>query len=189
MGENAVGENIDDSTMAKKLRLSASLDNNLNQGESSENQLASKADLPDEDSDEGTIPADEYAAEASKVKSGDGDFQSTSNNTMTNSFTSSGSKQQHQESENKVLWYSDRSPTSFTRKAEQGERQMEANRVRAREIRKRKKNMIEEMQKKIVKLTMANQQLISQTQIQHAEIHMLRSTQGFIPNHSVSIPC
>ena len=103
MGENAVGENIDDSTMAKKLRLSASLDNNLNQGESSENQLASKADLPDEDSDEGTIPADEYAAEASKVKSGDGDFQSTSNNTMTNSFTSSGSKQQHQESENKVL--------------------------------------------------------------------------------------
>ena len=64
------------------------------------------------------------------------------------------------------------------------------NRVRARDVRKRKKNMvIEEMKNQIVRLIMTNEQLTRQSQLQHAEIHMLRSTRGCVPHYSVSIPC
>jgi len=203
MGER-IGESLDedviDSAMTNRPQLSAGvwLENILNQRESSGNKLRTTADPSDEESEEDIIP-DEYALGASKVKSDEDvtkatrDYKNSSytSSSTTTSFTNSGSstrsKPHHQESESKRLRDSD-ATTSYTQSGRQ-ERQMEANRVRARDIRKRKKNMVEEMNREIVKLTMANQQLRSQTQIQHAEIYMLRSIQGVTPNHSVSTAC
>jgi len=190
-------EDVIDSAMTSKPQLSVPvwLENILNQRESSGNKLRTTADPSEEECPEDII-ADDHASGRSKAKSGEdatkathGDFRNTSNNTKTTSFTSSrisisSSKRKNQDSKSKVQRDSQCS-TSYT-EAEREERQMEANRVRSRDIRKRKKNMVEEMQKNIVKLTMANQQLRSQTQIQNELIHMLRSTQGVVPNNSVS---
>jgi len=60
-------------------------------------------------------------------------------------------------------------------KSDREEQQMEANRKRARDIRKRKKKMIADMQQKIVQLTMENQMLLQNTQTQQTEIQHLRA--------------
>ena len=185
-GESAIGESseeeIDDATIKKKPRTSSL--NNLNQG-SSRSKL--RADPSDDDSEEDTIP-DDYAMDARKMSTGEDGTGYDYKNKCATSFPSSGngSKQRQQQSESKGLPDSDINPKAG---AGRDERRMEANRVRARDIRKRKKTMVEEMKKKIVKLTMANQQLIRQTQMQNAEIHMLRSMQAFMPQHSVGIAC
>lgn len=58
---------------------------------------------------------------------------------------------------------------------ERDEQQREANRRRARDIRKRKKKMVAEMQLKIAQLTMENQLLIQRTQMQQTVIEQLRA--------------
>ena len=57
---------------------------------------------------------------------------------------------------------------------------MEINRIRAKEIRKRKKQMEVDMQQQIIKLTLENNQLRSQIKIQEAEIKLLRDSQQTI---------
>ena len=54
------------------------------------------------------------------------------------------------------------------------QKRMEANRLRARDMRKKKKKMIEEMNSKIVKLTIENQQLKNLCSSQKSEIQSLR---------------
>jgi hypothetical protein len=61
-------------------------------------------------------------------------------------------------------------------KAKRDEKRMEINRQRAKEIRKRKKKMVEDMQKQIIYLTLENNKFRTQTQMQQAEINLLRST-------------
>lgn len=68
----------------------------------------------------------------------------------------------------------DEKPTYDTKPAAKDEQQLEANRQRARNIRKKKKQMIENMQQQIAQLTMDNQLLLQQTQTQQAEIQHLR---------------
>jgi len=198
MGESGIeessDEDIDNATMSNTLRLSASL-NSLIQagGESFGNLHTNTAGPSREESDEY-----DYAFGASEIRLGEDatitrhhDYTNASNHiTSTTSFTNSGSsskKQHNQESDSKRLRDSD-ATTSYPR-AERDERQMEANRVRARDVRKRKKHMVEEMHREIVKLTMANQQIIRQIQIQSSEIQALRCTRNFVPKHSVSIAC
>lgn len=62
-------------------------------------------------------------------------------------------------------------------RTEREERRMEANRQRARDIRKRKKKMVEEMKQQIVQLTLENRQLVRQNQMQQAELQNLRNAQ------------
>lgn len=54
------------------------------------------------------------------------------------------------------------------------QKRMEANRIRARDMRKKKKKMIEEMNTKIVNLTIENQQLKNLCSSQKSEIQSLR---------------
>lgn len=56
------------------------------------------------------------------------------------------------------------------------EKRMELNRIRAKKIRKRKKEMEEQMQQQVVKLTLENHKLRTQLQVQEAEIHLLRNS-------------
>jgi len=63
------------------------------------------------------------------------------------------------------------------------EKRMEANRLRAKETRKNKKIMIDEMRSKIFVLTVENQQLKIQNRNQQREIEFLRTIQG----HQVSL--
>ncbi len=58
---------------------------------------------------------------------------------------------------------------------EKTERRMEMNRIRAKEIRKRKKQMEVDMQQQIIRLTLENSQLRSQIKMQDAEIKNLRN--------------
>lgn len=58
-------------------------------------------------------------------------------------------------------------------KEKRDERRMEINRQRAKEIRKRKKKMVEDMQKQIIYLTLENNKLRTQTQMQLTEINLL----------------
>lgn len=67
--------------------------------------------------------------------------------------------------------------TSTNARSEREERRMEANRQRARDIRKRKKKMVEEMKQQIVQLTIENRQLHRQNQLQQTEIQLLRRGQ------------
>jgi len=198
IGDSGTGESSDEATLTKKPRFSASLNNLMTP--QSECSVKTEAGHYDEESDEDIITG-EYALPASTVRSAramkathDYGYTNTSNTTSftsnTTSFASSGSSKEQQEIERtKDLPDLSFTTSSYSTKTDRDERQMEANRVRARDIRKRKKTMVEEMQRKIVGLTMANQHLIRQTQMQNAEIHLLRSTQGLIPNHSVSIAC
>ncbi len=55
------------------------------------------------------------------------------------------------------------------------EKRMEINRIRAKEIRKRKKKMEEDMQKQIIQLTLENNKLRTQLKMQAAEISVLRN--------------
>ena len=54
-------------------------------------------------------------------------------------------------------------------------RQMELNRMRAREIRKRKKEREEDMQQQIIQLVLENDKLRTQLKIQEKEISILRT--------------
>ena len=63
---------------------------------------------------------------------------------------------------------------------EKTRKRMEINRIRAKEIRKRKKQMELDMQQQIIKLTLENNQLRSQIKIQEAEIKLLRGSQQAI---------
>lgn len=54
------------------------------------------------------------------------------------------------------------------------ERRMELNRQRAKDIRKRKKKRLEDMQKQIIFLTLENNKLRTQAQMQQTEIEILR---------------
>ncbi len=65
--------------------------------------------------------------------------------------------------------------TAEESKAQRDERRMEINRQRAKEIRKRKKKMVEDMQKQIIYLTLENNKLRTQIQMQQAEINILRN--------------
>ncbi len=60
-------------------------------------------------------------------------------------------------------------------KAQRDERRMEINRLRAKDIRKRKKKMVEDMQKQIIYLSLENDKLRTQLQIQQVEINLLRN--------------
>lgn len=55
------------------------------------------------------------------------------------------------------------------------EKRMEINRIRAKEIRKRKKEMEEDMHNQIIQLTLENNKLRTQLQLQEAEIKLLRN--------------
>ncbi len=55
---------------------------------------------------------------------------------------------------------------------------MELNRLRAREIRKRKKKMEEEMRQKIIQLTLENNRLSIQKKMQQDEIDRLKQVQN-----------
>uniref|UniRef100_A0A7S3V8R0 BZIP domain-containing protein n=1 Tax=Chaetoceros debilis TaxID=122233 RepID=A0A7S3V8R0_9STRA len=68
-------------------------------------------------------------------------------------------------------------------RTEREERRMEANRQRARDIRKRKKKMVEEMKQQIVQLTLENRQLVRQNQMQQAELQTLRNAQQATSHH------
>ena len=67
------------------------------------------------------------------------------------------------------------------------EKRMEANRLRAKATRRKKKVMIEEMHSKIFELTAENEQLQNQNQNQHAEIEFLRNIQGGQHQQQVSL--
>ena len=61
---------------------------------------------------------------------------------------------------------------------EKTERRMEINRLRAKEIRKRKKEMEADMQQQIIKLTLENNSLRSQIRIQDDELKLLRGARN-----------
>ncbi len=62
-------------------------------------------------------------------------------------------------------------------------RRMETNRIRAREIRKRKKQLEADMQQQIIKLTLENNQLRTKIKIQQSAVKLLRTeTLGFMTN-------
>ena len=69
------------------------------------------------------------------------------------------------------------SDSDINSRSKREERRLEMNRQRAKDIRRRKKKMMEEMQKQIVFLTMENNKLRTQNQMQQAEIHLLRNSQ------------
>ena len=78
-----------------------------------------------------------------------------------------------------------RSPTK--EKKQTTKMRLESNRQRAKEIRKRKKIMVEDMQKKIVILTMENNNLRTESQAQQEEIVLLRkASQLMLSNNAVS---
>ena len=60
-------------------------------------------------------------------------------------------------------------------KDERDEQRMEINRLRAKQIRKRKKEMEEDMQKQIIQLTLENNKLRTQLKVQETEIVLLRN--------------
>ena len=67
------------------------------------------------------------------------------------------------------------------------ETRLEINRLRARELRKRKKIMIEDTRKQILFLTMKNDKLRRENQMQQQEMILLRkSSQLLLSNHRVS---
>ena len=68
---------------------------------------------------------------------------------------------------------SDEMPTKITTMSEY-EKRMEVNRLRAKEIRKRKKKMEEDMRQQIVQLTLENNRLRIQKKMQEVEIERLR---------------
>lgn len=65
--------------------------------------------------------------------------------------------------------------TTTNNRDERDERRMEINRIRAKEIRKRKKEMEEDMQKQIIQLTLENNKLRTQLKMQQTEISVLRN--------------
>ena len=69
----------------------------------------------------------------------------------------------------------DGAPKEVPKRCEMEERRMEVNRMRAKQIRKRKKQMEEDMQKQIIQLTLENNKLRTQLKIQENEISLLRS--------------
>lgn len=82
-------------------------------------------------------------------------------------------KQTKEADENKV-----EPPRKVTRRCERDgkdERRMEINRLRAKQIRKRKKEMEEDMQKQIIQLTLENNKLRTQLKVQETEIALLRN--------------
>ena len=68
-------------------------------------------------------------------------------------------------------------PKEVPKKCEMEERRMEINRLRAKQIRKQKKQMEEDLQNEIIQLTLENNKLQTQLQIQKHEILFLRSQQ------------
>lgn len=65
---------------------------------------------------------------------------------------------------------------SLENKDEKLKRRMETNRLRAKDIRKRKKRMIEEMHNQIFQLTLENNKLRTQTEVQQTQIDILRQS-------------
>lgn len=59
---------------------------------------------------------------------------------------------------------------------QKNERRLEMNRQRAKDIRKRKKQMIEAMQKQIILLTIENDNLHAQNKMQRAELNLLHDS-------------
>jgi len=73
-------------------------------------------------------------------------------------------------------------------KETRNERRLEINRQRAKDIRKRKKHMIEEMQKQIILLTIENNKLRAQNQMQRAELTLLHnSLKPILPNQQTML--
>jgi hypothetical protein len=70
----------------------------------------------------------------------------------------------------------DNAKTEEDMKQQKEEKRMEINRKRAKEIRKRKKKQVEDMQKQIIHLTLENNKLRTQAQMQQAEINLLRQS-------------
>jgi len=69
------------------------------------------------------------------------------------------------------------------REKQTAEMRLEVNRERAKDIRKRKKIMIEEMQKQLVLLTMENNKLRMDSQMQQEEITLLRKTSQLLASN------
>ena len=69
------------------------------------------------------------------------------------------------------------------REKQTAEMRLEVNRQRAKDIRKRKKIMIEEMQKQLVLLTMENNKLRMDSQMQQEEITLLRKTSQLLASN------
>jgi len=68
------------------------------------------------------------------------------------------------------------------------ETRLEVNRQRAKENRKRKKNMTEEMQKQLVLLTLQNNKLRIENQTQQEEITLLRKTSQLLASQHARPP-
>lgn len=78
--------------------------------------------------------------------------------------------------------------SSTKEKKQSAEMRLEVNRQRAREIRKRKKIMIENMQNQLVLLTLENNKLRMENQNQQQELAVLRKTSQLLTsNHGVSL--
>lgn len=73
-------------------------------------------------------------------------------------------------------------------KDERDEQRMEINRLRAKQIRKRKKEMEEDMQKQIIQLTLENNKLRTQLKVQETEIVLLRNQQMNYPILTQQLP-
>ena len=67
------------------------------------------------------------------------------------------------------------------------EMRLEANRQRAKEIRKRKKLMIEDMQKQLVLLTMENDKLRTENQKQQQDLIVLRKTSQLLTSNNQAV--
>jgi len=79
--------------------------------------------------------------------------------------------------------------SSTKEKKQSAEMRLEVNRQRAREIRKRKKIMIENMQNQLVLLTLENNKLRMENQNQQQELAVLRKTSQLLTsNHGARAP-
>mmetsp|Transcript_37536 Transcript_37536/g.44776 ORF Transcript_37536/g.44776 Transcript_37536/m.44776 type:complete len:202 (-) Transcript_37536:218-823(-) len=85
--------------------------------------------------------------------------------------------------------HDDGDQSSTKEKKQSAEMRLEVNRQRAREIRKRKKIMIENMQNQLVLLTMENNKLRMENQNQQQELAVLRKTSQLLTsNHGARAP-
>ncbi len=83
--------------------------------------------------------------------------------------------QKQQEADQELPNGGDEKSKGETRTTTRDEKRMEINRQRAKEIRKRKKKMLEDMQQQIIFLTLENNKLRTQSQMQQTEINLLRN--------------
>ena len=107
--------------------------------------------------------------------------------TANSALASRSSESEHViESDNQANYKTDESLSSRTSEKEKLKqndimKRMEANRLRAKTARSKKKVMIEEMNSKIYGLSMENERLKNQNRTQQTEIEFLRNAVGLLP--------